>query len=225
MCHSAVAPLLVSHGDVLFREGEVPSVPKMLFVVGGQLEAASSMGRRKCDIIRAGQWLCEAVLYVHWVHRQTVVAQTFSKMLTLDSARFGAVVSNFPTLHAQSYATEFARQLNDKYIIDGFCGDVGQEDFDLQHRIHFAFAKDSSQDDCRVDKRGSLASRQSAKSDRSEQRHTWRGMNATVKSGKFLNRLVGTFQSSSNALSLMTRGCKATSTVVCFDTPSARCDS
>ncbi|CAK0868107.1 unnamed protein product [Prorocentrum cordatum] len=117
VCHASVSAVSLSRGDVLFSEFEVPTAPRMFFVLRGRLSyARGTEAQRAVD----RTWLSEPVLWTTWAHRGTLRAQTEANLLALDAHRFVNIMSTFPTLHSLNYATKFVENLNQ----EGFGGSL-----------------------------------------------------------------------------------------------------
>ncbi|CAK0849469.1 unnamed protein product [Prorocentrum cordatum] len=109
VCHAAVSAVSLSRGDVLFSEFEVPTSPRMFFVLRGRLSYASGTEAQR---VVDQAWLSEPVLWTAWAHRGTLRAQAEANLLALDAHRFINIMSTFPTLHSLNYATKFVENLN-----------------------------------------------------------------------------------------------------------------
>jgi len=110
ICHTAVSPVSICRGDVIFSELEVPVSPRMFFVVSGEL--AYVRGTEPQQRVRVNQWVAEGVLWTRWAHRGTLRAQTESRLLAIDANRLVNIMSTFPTLHGLNYAVKFVEKLN-----------------------------------------------------------------------------------------------------------------
>lgn len=110
ICHTAVSPVSLSRGDVIFSEFEVPVAPRMFFVVSGRLVYVRSLEGQQS--VGARQWAGEAVLWTRWAHRGTLRALTESRLLALDAQRLANIMSTFPTCHGINYAIKFVEGLN-----------------------------------------------------------------------------------------------------------------
>jgi len=110
ICHTAVFPVSLSRGDVIFSELELPVSPRMFFVVSGRLVYVR--GTEGQQNVGAKQWVGEAVLWTKWSHRGTLRALTESRLLGVDAQRVANIMSTFPTLHGYNYAVKFVEHLN-----------------------------------------------------------------------------------------------------------------
>jgi hypothetical protein len=112
LCCTAVKPASLSRGDVLFCVGQKASC--MYFLVEGRLAYAPKKSE-SAEAITKGQWFCEAVLWCPWVHRGKMQAQTECELITLDAAKFRAVVMDYHVdlRFLQLYAGAFVLGLNE----------------------------------------------------------------------------------------------------------------
>merc|ERR1712032_964425 len=97
VCHSAMYTSTVSKGDILFNVGEIPVRPKMLIVSHGRLRYTAVTGMR--TIVSDTQWVSEALLWLHWVHRGVLVAMSDSQLCVIDAKEFQAIVCSFEHIH------------------------------------------------------------------------------------------------------------------------------
>eukprot|EP00931_Biecheleriopsis_adriatica_P110568 TRINITY_DN8485_c0_g1_i1.p1 TRINITY_DN8485_c0_g1~~TRINITY_DN8485_c0_g1_i1.p1 ORF type:complete len:1037 (+),score=234.90 TRINITY_DN8485_c0_g1_i1:103-3213(+) len=109
VCHLAVDMLSLHPGDILFSEFEVPTVPRMFFVMSGGFQYLHTP-----DVItvKEGEWMCEAVLWTRWTHVGTAKAKKETRLMTLDADAFQDIISTYPTVHASLYAMEFVEYMN-----------------------------------------------------------------------------------------------------------------
>lgn len=148
VCHSAISMLSLHTRDLLFHAGEVPSQPRMFFVVHGGI-----MYMKDKNIMRAdrGMWMCEQVLWTNWTHAGTARTTSETTLLAVSAEKFQEIVSTFPTEHAGSYARAFVKSLNTKAVNDlsdiggGYDADMTEVD-DL---IDYAFPDDDDFDEDR----------------------------------------------------------------------------
>lgn len=110
LCHSTVSHQACSAGDIVFCNLETPVHPHMFFVRLGML--SYTQPHRDDESVGPGDYLAEATLWTHWMHRGTLRATTDSQLLTLDSEKFQEIVGPFPTQHPQCYACAFVEELN-----------------------------------------------------------------------------------------------------------------
>jgi len=113
ICHNAIDIVSLSQDVVLFSEFEVPVKPKMFIVQSGALQYLTSFGI--CQKVNPKQWISEAVLWTHWVHRGTLKVKTESHILAIDSKQFGEHVSMYRTQqgYAYKYAKRFLEDMNE----------------------------------------------------------------------------------------------------------------
>jgi len=110
ICHVAVATLTLSAGDVLFSDLEVPTLPRMFFVISGAIEYKQEDESDKR--IGKDSWLCEAACWTRWTHCGTAVAMPDTRLLVLETAAFQDIISPFPSDHAGNYGVEYVQRLN-----------------------------------------------------------------------------------------------------------------
>eukprot|EP00929_Paragymnodinium_shiwhaense_P036763 TRINITY_DN19679_c0_g1_i1.p1 TRINITY_DN19679_c0_g1~~TRINITY_DN19679_c0_g1_i1.p1 ORF type:complete len:1213 (+),score=273.59 TRINITY_DN19679_c0_g1_i1:134-3772(+) len=110
VCHTAVTTMSYHTGDILFNALEVPSEPKMMFVMSGSvmyhLERQNDNTRKRAQVPK-GSWLSEGCLWAEWRHQGTAKCQNELRVLALDAEKFTEVVHKFPSEHASIYAVEF----------------------------------------------------------------------------------------------------------------------
>lgn len=114
ICHTAVEPVSLSQGDVIFSEFEVPEIPLMRIVVRGTLEYIHAGDKHY--IVSSGSWVSEAVLWTKWAHRGTMRALTQCRLLSVDARQVSKIMSMFPTQATREYAQKFVESLNDRSI-------------------------------------------------------------------------------------------------------------
>jgi len=112
VCHSAIQTMQVSHNDVLFSLGEIPSQPKVYFIKTGLLQYVSLSGKE--IQVTPKMWACEAALWTNWIHRGQLTAITDCRLYALDCKRFQDIASSFEhhDFDPKKYAAEFVRDLN-----------------------------------------------------------------------------------------------------------------
>jgi len=116
VCHSCMTMTTVSVGDILFNAGEIASKPKMLLINHGILTYVfgSSANPQKTGLEK-GHWVCEASLWVPWVHRGMLTATKDSSMYELNGVEFQSIVSSFEHsagFDPMKYAIRFLDELN-----------------------------------------------------------------------------------------------------------------
>jgi hypothetical protein len=112
VCHSAMKSTVISKGDVIFNVGEIPKKPQMIIVSTGTLSYAYTYHSRNTQsLITSCGWICEAPLWVNWVHCGTLTACEYTKISTLDAVDFGFIVSSFAHQAVDPY--EYAREFYD----------------------------------------------------------------------------------------------------------------
>lgn len=123
ICHTALSPVLVSRGDILFSMLEVSMSPAMLFVVSGEITYVRGSDLAVQQVIK-GEWLAEASLWTAWTHCGTARGRDEAQVLALDASRFGELVSAVPGGNGKAYAQRFVEQLNQ--MADEDLSDVGR---------------------------------------------------------------------------------------------------
>jgi len=93
VCHSATAMSAVSPGDLVFNNGEMPSAPKMYFIVSGGLQYTTASG--SVHDVASGDWLSEGTLWTPWMHRGDLEALRESRLCTIDAKNFQELVCQF----------------------------------------------------------------------------------------------------------------------------------
>lgn len=112
VCHTAITTLLVSAGDIIFNEGEIPVHPMMYIICSGVYNYESIEG--VCEELGSKQWLTEAALWTAWMHRGTFTAMSDGRVCALDAAQFQDITNHFdhPVFHPRAYAQVFVQELN-----------------------------------------------------------------------------------------------------------------
>lgn len=128
LCHTAVRMFSLSHGDLLFVEGEQPTTPRMFFIVKGSL-LYLKQGSEYVWQVKVGAWACEMALWVRWSHLGSLRAAKNCNILSLDAATFQIVAHEFhePMLWPALYAREVARCLNGEPGTQNAAGDLPSE--------------------------------------------------------------------------------------------------
>lgn len=113
VCHYAMSMLHLAEGDVVFGKGEVPTEPKMYFVVKGALEYLG--GWYEAVPVLERQWISEAALWTRWQHRGTLAATGDAKIAVLDASSFQEIVVRFKAsggVDLKLYAADFVDFMN-----------------------------------------------------------------------------------------------------------------
>merc|ERR1719362_430354 len=88
---------------------------------GSETEAEKTVARRDKSqgltrdiILNEGRWLCEACLWLRWVHRGDLTTKSSASLLLLSPEAFSSVVAQHPAVHVslKSHARRFARTLD-----------------------------------------------------------------------------------------------------------------
>ncbi|CAK9018229.1 unnamed protein product [Durusdinium trenchii] len=120
LCHTAITLAIVSYGDLVFIQGEVPVEPRMVFANEGGLMYFRS-GRYEPIPVHHGQHAAEPVLWTDWLHHGTLrVASLRARLLLLNASRFQelAVKNTSPDVDLFAYASEYVRQFNELDPLD-----------------------------------------------------------------------------------------------------------
>lgn len=116
LCHSGIRTIHLSKDDLLFSSGETPKA--MHFVVRGNLHYILGGGGEVIDgvtvPIKAGQWVCEMVLWTPWEYQGDMIAETEAVLMALEVAVFHEVVqsSKAGQAEASAYAVQAVEHLN-----------------------------------------------------------------------------------------------------------------
>jgi len=127
ICHTAVTLQTFSGGDVLFRPGEVPSTPMMIFVAAGEL--VYSQDGEHFEKVKATEWMCEPVLWTSWIYHGLCYVETYCQAVFLKADKFRDIAEKFQKQRdLQPYAVEFVKLLNSSVNARsdlGSCMDIG----------------------------------------------------------------------------------------------------
>jgi len=112
LCHFATNVLPMQTGDVLFQAGEAPKVPRMFFVMSGNL----SYGWCSASLqAQHGDYFCEAALWTCWVHTGDMIASMDSNVLEIRFECFRQQINsavNDVRFYSASYAEAYVRAMN-----------------------------------------------------------------------------------------------------------------
>ncbi|CAE7236591.1 SKOR, partial [Symbiodinium necroappetens] len=86
LCHTAISLALISHGDLVFIQGEVPVEPRMVFITDGDLVYFRS-GKFESMSVHPGDHAAEPVLWTDWLHHGTLRVASMRVRLLLLSAK------------------------------------------------------------------------------------------------------------------------------------------
>jgi len=137
VCHQAMTFLTLARSDTVFSEGEVPSCPKMFFVLSGRLlyirEGADASS------LAQGQWAAEPALWTKWVHQGVLKAVTDCSLLCLDREQFCHVAHTFRTqdFYPAEYAMEYVDCLNT--LDKGSLTDIHDRSVDIDEILRKVF--------------------------------------------------------------------------------------
>mmetsp|Transcript_104924 Transcript_104924/g.306446 ORF Transcript_104924/g.306446 Transcript_104924/m.306446 type:complete len:833 (+) Transcript_104924:62-2560(+) len=112
LCHVGVSVVTLEEGDYAFTRGEVPSTPKMLFVLSGILEYTQD--GENVTSVTCGQWASEQVLWTDWVYHGNLQAANTCRILVLDAQTFWQVCGpgQLGRLEVGKYAGRFVQWQN-----------------------------------------------------------------------------------------------------------------
>merc|ERR1711920_1024689 len=79
--------------DVLFSTGEIPANPQMYIVKVGAFEYSDV--HDDTTTLTVGQYISEAALWVHWVHRGTLRAFQDCQVYFMDAGAFATITCQF----------------------------------------------------------------------------------------------------------------------------------
>lgn len=112
VCHLAISTLLVSQGDVIFCEGEIPSQPCMYMTCNGMFEYEVEDD----TVITFGgrTWLSEASLWTAWMHQGDFRSTSDGRLCVLDAHKFQDISGHFehPFFAPVQYAEAYLARLN-----------------------------------------------------------------------------------------------------------------
>eukprot|EP00747_Dinoflagellata_sp_TGD_P210100 gnl/TRDRNA2_/TRDRNA2_83425_c1_seq1.p1 gnl/TRDRNA2_/TRDRNA2_83425_c1~~gnl/TRDRNA2_/TRDRNA2_83425_c1_seq1.p1 ORF type:complete len:563 (+),score=78.66 gnl/TRDRNA2_/TRDRNA2_83425_c1_seq1:2-1690(+) len=114
ICCTATKEMLISHGDLLFSPGV--SGQEMYFLHRGKLgyEYADEQTQfSPLELCYAGDWFCESVLWMNWVHRGHMRAHLDSDIIHLDGKLFYQTLVRNPSCleWTRAYAEMFIWQM------------------------------------------------------------------------------------------------------------------
>eukprot|EP00927_Polykrikos_kofoidii_P054479 TRINITY_DN48891_c0_g1_i1.p1 TRINITY_DN48891_c0_g1~~TRINITY_DN48891_c0_g1_i1.p1 ORF type:complete len:872 (+),score=112.23 TRINITY_DN48891_c0_g1_i1:173-2788(+) len=113
VCHCAMATVWLSHGDVVFSEGEPPSRPKVFFIVNGTAEYEDEDG--EITILQEKQWVAEPSLWSkNWVHRGTFSVTSDLKLAILCGTTFANIANQYiagGNFDPRDYAYEYVKHM------------------------------------------------------------------------------------------------------------------
>jgi len=114
VCHRAVSLLLVSHGDVIFNHGEIPTNPKMYFLCSGECVCVHCHWADA--YLNEGTWISEGSLWTRWKHRGMLAAVADTRLCVLDAKTFQDIVAEFDhsdgNFDPKQHAHEFVERVN-----------------------------------------------------------------------------------------------------------------
>lgn len=120
LCHTAISLALISHGDLVFIQGEVAVEPRMVFITDGDLVYFRS-GKFESMSVHPGDHAAEPVLWTDWLHHGTLrVASMRVRLLLLSAKTFQELAqkNTCPEIDLFAYAAEFVRQFNELEPVD-----------------------------------------------------------------------------------------------------------
>jgi hypothetical protein len=139
LCHAAIRPISAAKGEIVFEKGD--ACTRMLLVYEGNLTygepivkdlstvqstsddlddypvrniSASSAEIKSALDVRQGELVSEASLFVNWINKGRLYAETLSYMFSLEVTEFAQAVARFPDAYASVvlYGRTFAEQLS-----------------------------------------------------------------------------------------------------------------
>lgn len=128
ICHNVLSQMYLSISDCLFSAGE--NATSMFFLVEGQCvyswnpesilktpqsKETSYMGCYNEKTVTAGQFMCEAALWVAWHNVGTLHSTKVCELILVSAEKFAVMTRQNKAAHlmSQRYARAFLRQLND----------------------------------------------------------------------------------------------------------------
>jgi hypothetical protein len=100
---------------VIFNVHEIPKHPGMMIVNSGTLAYDYvQRGVTKRSTVGAGGWMCEACLWLGWVHCGTLSATVHTQIFKLNALDFGRVVTSF--VHQDVDPYEYAHDFYDAAV-------------------------------------------------------------------------------------------------------------
>merc|ERR1712008_33695 len=98
VCHKAMSEKsLYSKQDLFVANAKAESV---FFIHTGILKYVFSEGHSEQTLDLEKQWVCEAALWIKWVHTGRLSAMTNSELLVLNAESFRGIASSVPGVHA-----------------------------------------------------------------------------------------------------------------------------
>lgn len=146
-CHSAVTQVCLSPGDIMFSEGEAPTVPVMYILVSGTLKYWQ--GSFKPRWMRPGMWAAEANLWTSWLHQGYLRASTECNIVALGTKGFTDCDAHFALAladrrsHASKYAFAFVNEMNSCIHRGDLLTDLDCEELDVHTLCRTVFEDDN----------------------------------------------------------------------------------
>lgn len=124
LCHQGVSVVHLEEGDIAFSRGEVPDNPKMMFIVGGELEYCRD-GEGSASV-KGDQWASEQPLWTDWVYHGSLQATNSCRLAVLDARVFWRLFGpgQMGSLEMAKYATKFVKWQNSGYEARSDIGSV-----------------------------------------------------------------------------------------------------
>lgn len=117
ICHFATTTLILSHGEILFSQGEAPAHPRMYFIAKGHLDY--KVDHEEVIVVSEGQWVSEACMWSNWVYKGTMTATSDVKIAAVEARAFQDLLTRFrdsvcsESFDPKRYAEWFVKSLND----------------------------------------------------------------------------------------------------------------
>mmetsp|Transcript_78700 Transcript_78700/g.197724 ORF Transcript_78700/g.197724 Transcript_78700/m.197724 type:complete len:176 (+) Transcript_78700:1-528(+) len=110
VCHFAISQVFVQVAEDAMSYGV--EAEAMHFVLSGRLWYHHGKNEGSPDIVGLGAWFAEMVVWLQWIHRGRLVAQTPCELLRLDAKTFREIMSQTVVLdHCRTYARRFMAAL------------------------------------------------------------------------------------------------------------------
>mmetsp|Transcript_44989 Transcript_44989/g.101227 ORF Transcript_44989/g.101227 Transcript_44989/m.101227 type:complete len:749 (-) Transcript_44989:95-2341(-) len=144
--HRALGEISLTTREDLFVEGK--QAEKMYFITSGEL-SYRHRERSLCERATEGQWACEPVLWMNWVHCGRMSARTSCEIIQLSAVTFQDIISrcHFGLQYVRIYARSFQEYLSKS---DPWYTDLWTDLPQLQELVHRA-KEETRQDDARCD--------------------------------------------------------------------------
>lgn len=185
MIHQSMDDIALVADQELFNEGQLAD--KMYFVINGSLlyaqtvDSAGSplrahrsstrlwdwaeLAKKRSRILEVGDWLCEAAIWVRWLHRGDAAAVQFCTVIRVHAGKLHKIVQQYQEIlpHCCRYVELLLERANMNYGDKWFSDSWG--DFDsIQELAQQAFEEEDANMVASTDTDGSTPSRHSQSS-------------------------------------------------------------